>query len=912
LQRVFRLISHHPWLVLCGVFLVTVLAAAPLVDLPNQRLRIAVDMSTNRLLPQDQEGRAFYDYVRKAFGSDETMVVALSADDVFTHDVLSRISRIAERLARVEGVHHVVAITNVANVRGNEDGIDIRPFVKDIPTDPAALAALKAEALGNPIYAGNLVSKDARTAAIVVEFLDFKDSDFIDKGIDDQIDTIAREEAGPVEVYVTGGPHLKVAQIRYQLGDLRVSLPLMIAALAVVLGLSFRTLRGVVLPLVAVIVALVWTLGFEAWLGNELTITTLLVPPMLMILGVAYSVHVISEYYDIMREDRTATSGHVVERSLEGVFLAAVLTAGTTAAGFLSEVLTPIEAIQDFGYMAVVGVIFTFLVSLTLTPALLAILPRPRRLASTEEVTEDSLFGRVMLRLAEFNLRNKRAVFWFWGAVSALSILAATQLTVGNESLRFLPEQARPRLDFDAVNQKLNGANAFQVVVQADDPATFKQPDNLRALESLQQWLGEQKEIGGSTGLVDFVKLLNRAFHENDPAHLAVPETDRLTGQLLFLGASDELEGYVDARYQLTNIQVRTTVYDTELVIALVKRIEARLTQLPPHLHGKVTGNSILMTQVVDNLIWGQVQSIIGALVMIYALLCVMFLSLRMGIVALIPNVIPVAVYFGALGLTGITLNFATSIIAPMALGVAIDDTIHYFARFNTEAKRLADERQATINVLRIVGRPVLYSTFSLCVGFLMFSYSDLLSYRQVGGMAAFTLGFSLLVEMTLTPALCAGLRIVTLWDTLTLDLGANPQDAIPLFRGLRTWECRVVALMASLRSIPEGQSLMRVGETDREMYVIVDGSLSVWKEGPAGRILLRTSERGDVIGDVGLFTGERSANVDVSKEVRLLRFTPNNLQRLQRRWPRIASTVMRNLNEILARRLSDLTDRLR
>jgi hydrophobe/amphiphile efflux-3 (HAE3) family protein len=906
------LISHRPWLVLCAILSLTILAAAPLVDLEHRRLRLEVDMSTNRLLPENQPGRTFYDYVRKAFGSDETMVVALSADDVFTHDVLSRIASLSERLTRVEGVHHVVAITNVANVRGTEDGIDVRPFVKDIPTDPEALAALKREALENPIYAGNLISKDAKTAAIIIEFLDFRDSDFIDKGIDDEIDRIAREEAGPVEVYVTGGPHLKVAQVRYQLGDLRTSLPMMIAALAVVLGLSFRTLRGVVLPLVAVTVALIWTLGFEAWLGNELTITTLLVPPMLMILGVAYSVHVISEYYDIMREDRSLSSADVVNHSLNGVFLAAVLTGGTTAAGFLSEVLTPIEAIQDFGYMAVVGVTFTFLVSLTLTPALLSVLGRPRRLARSEAVEAESFFGRLMLRLAEFNLRNKRRVFLFWGAVSVLSILAATQLVVGNESLRFLPEHARQRLDFDAVNQKLDGANAFQVVVQADGDANFKQPENLRALESLQQWLNDQKEIGGSTGLVDFVKLLNRAFHENDPAYLAVPDTERLTGQILFLGASDELEGYVDARYQLTNIQVRSTVYDTELVIALVHRIEERLKQLPPQLHGQVTGNSILMTQVVDNLIWGQVQSIIGALVMIYALLCVMFLSLRMGAVALIPNVIPVAVYFGALGLTGITLNFATSIIAPMALGVAIDDTIHYFARFNTEAKRLADEKRATISVLRSVGRPVLYSTLSLCVGFLMFSWSDLLSYRQVGGMAAFTLGFSLLVEMTLTPALCTGLRIVTLWDTLTLDLGSDPQLAIPLFRGLSKAQCRIVALMASLRSVAAGNPLMRVGETDREMYVIVDGALRVWKEGPTGPIDLRTSERGDVIGDVGLFTGERSANVDVAKDARLLRFTPNNLQRLRRRYPRIASTVMRNLNEILARRLSDLTDRLR
>jgi predicted RND superfamily exporter protein len=122
--------------------------------------------------------------VRKAFGSDETMVVALAADDIFTHDVLSRIATLVERLSRLPNVHHVSAITNVANVKGTEDGIDVRPFVEEIPTDSAALAALRAEAMANPIYAGNLVSKDGKTAAIVIEFLDFKDTDFIDKGID--------------------------------------------------------------------------------------------------------------------------------------------------------------------------------------------------------------------------------------------------------------------------------------------------------------------------------------------------------------------------------------------------------------------------------------------------------------------------------------------------------------------------------------------------------------------------------------------------------------------------------------------------------------------------------------------------------------------------------------------------------
>jgi hydrophobe/amphiphile efflux-3 (HAE3) family protein len=912
LDRFFRVIAGRPWLVLAAVLGITLVLAYPLVDWEQRKLRLHIDMSTNRLLPEDDEGRKFYDYVRKAFGSDETMVVAVSADDIFTHEALSRVKRIAERAARVEGVHHVVAITNAANVRGSEDGIDVRPFLKEIPTDPAELADLKRQALANPIYAGNLISRDGRTAAIVVQFLNFSDADFIQRGIDDEIQRIAVEESGGNPVWVTGGPHLKVAQVRYQLGDLARAMPLIVLALAAVLAISFRTVRGVVLPVLAVAVSLLWTLGFSAWLGKPLTIVTVLVPPMLLILGVAYSVHVVSEYYDVMREDRRSSSPVVVAHALKLVWLAVVLTGLTTAAGFLSNALSPIRAIREFGWLSVAGVLATVVVTLTLTPALLSVLGRPRRLARSE-VAEHGRFGRLMVWLAAFDLRNRRAIFVVWGIITAVSLLAATRLVVGNESLRFLPATSKQRLDFSAVNTHLEGANGFQVVIKAEGDANFKQPENLRALESIQEWLESQPEIGGTTGLVDFVKLLNRAFHADDPAKLAVPETERMTGQLLFLGASDELEGYVDARYQLTNIAVRARVFDTELIASLERRIQRKLdAELPPGLKGRVTGNTVLMGRVVDDLIRGQITSILGSLVLIYGLLWLMFLSWRLGLVALIPNVIPVAVYFGALGATGITLNFATSIIAPMALGVAVDDTIHYFSRFNSEAKRLANEERATISVLRSVGRPVLYSTISLCVGFLMLANSDLLSYRQVGGMGAFTLGFSLLVEMTLTPALCSGLRIVTLWDTLTLDLGADPQIAIPLFKGLSKAQCRIVALMANLRTVPAGTQLMHVGDAEQEMYVIVDGKLRIWKEGEHGPIDLRSCSRGDVVGEVGLFSGERSANADVAEDARLLRFTPNNLQRLRRRYPRIAATVLRNLNEILAQRLSSLTDRLR
>jgi hypothetical protein len=247
-----------------------------------------------------------------------------------------------------------------------------------------------------------------------------------------------------------------------------------------------------------------------------------------------------------------------------------------------------------------------------------------------------------------------------------------------------------------------------------------------------------------------------------------------------------------------------------------------------------------------------------------------------------------------------------------MALGVAIDDTIHYFARFNQDAKRFANERLATISALRAVGRPVTYTSIAICLGFLVLTTSELRTFIEVGALGAFTLAFAWLVDVTLTPALCSGLRVVTLWDTLTLDLGHSPNTSIPLFKGLSNAQARILALMASLRRVPAGQRLIRMGDEGRELWVIIDGKLRVSVPRGEGEIELGTYTRGEVIGEIGLFGQRRSAHVDVVEDSRLLRLTPGNLARLGRRYPRIATQVLTNLSEVLAERLVKTTSRLR
>jgi hypothetical protein len=343
----------------------------------------------------------------------------------------------------------------------------------------------------------------------------------------------------------------------------------------------------------------------------------------------------------------------------------------------------------------------------------------------------------------------------------------------------------------------------------------------------------------------------------------------------------------------------------------LVDRINERLGQVPEHITATVTGNPVLIDATLSEIVVGQAMSIGLALVIVYAILALMFTSMRIGLVALVPNILPVAVYFGSLGFFGITLNPSTSLIAPMVLGIAIDDTVHYFARFSREVRRYADDRKATIAALKTVGRPVTYTTVGLCLGFLVLTTSDLGMTAQVGIMASYSLAVAWLCDFLLTPALCSSVRITTLWDVLTLDLGEDPHKSIPLLNGLRKSQARIVAIMSRVVEMPSGRRIIRLGDKGSEMYVVIEGKLKATIEGENGPVDVATYTRGDVVGEAGLFHENRTANVDTLEDSRLLCLTQHNLERLGKRYPYIATKVYRNLNRILATRLYRTTHRL-
>jgi len=216
------------------------------------------------------------------------------------------------------------------------------------------------------------------------------------------------------------------------------------------------------------------------------------------------------------------------------------------------------------------------------------------------------------------------------------------------------------------------------------------------------------------------------------------------------------------------------------------------------------------------------------------------------------------------------------------------------------------------VRSLVAAGRPVTFAMHALCVGFAVLATSPLGDLRWLGLTATAALLVAWLCAFVLAPALCAELQVVTLWDTLSLNLGASPQGAFPLLRDLSTAQCRFVAQHGTLRRVPAGQPLLRSGDEGREMFLVIDGALEASIETPAGREVINRFRRGDVVGEVGYYTRKHSAELDVVERARLLRLTERGLARLERRAPRISAVLYRNLARILAARVAETTARIR
>jgi predicted RND superfamily exporter protein len=746
-----RWLARAPRTWLLAFLALTAGVALQLWDFTAGAPRLRVETTIERLIPEHDEERRFFDGFRERFGSDEFVLVVLVADDVLSAENLERLRRVTERVGALDGIQRVVSLTNAIDVRAAPDGVRVEPFLEAKSQDAAAL---RARVLANPVVAGSLVAYDGGAAAVLVQPEPMSELEFRRLGLDRTIERIAREEADGAEIVVGGAPPLKATTSRLVLRDAIVSTACGIAITGLVGVFAFRSVWGALLPLLCVVSGQLFALGGLAFTGRPLSLVTAVIPPVVNAVGIAYGMHLVAELEEMRRQGLTGAAA--TWAALERVAAPVLLCALTTVAGFLSLCTSSLAAIREFGLFCALGTTACMAAALWALPCWLAIAPPGFRRRSRR--SRESKLPELAARVARFDLRHRGAILAASAGLVALSLFGMTRIEVSTSLIHNLAADHPLRLAYARIDERLDGSSLLHVMLEGEGEGAFHRPEQLRRVEELQRWLAEQPEVGHTLSIADWVGLIHRAVNGDDPSAQRIPDSERLVDQLFYFFWDEQLERLVDDDFSAVSIQVRVHSTTSAGFAALIERIEARLAELPPGLDGRITGSTVLIVRAVDDIARSQALSLATGLFSIGGLLVLYFRSVRVGLLALIPNALPVVAYFGALGLFGVTLNPTTALVACLVLGVAVDDTLHNLARFQRYVRKGLPPDEAAVEALRSVARPIALTALVLCGALLSLGTSELRHQVEFGVLGSGTLLLAAILDATLTPVLASRL----------------------------------------------------------------------------------------------------------------------------------------------------------
>lgn len=908
MQALIQWIARHPFRIVIGTLLLSLGALLLCFDPITLQPRLQIDPSIEHLLPAGDADREVFDRVRQNFGDGDAIIVAVRFGQVLTRQNLAKIAQLTQQYKELPDVSSVLSLATAPNLLAQGNDLEVSSFTEQAARDPALIAGFARQIAANPLYRGTLLSADGGTASFAILLNQVSEQDFLRRHYPDLIRQLTREVAGDAEVWITGTPVGRAATTTALINTIKFTIPAVFIVILLLLLVAYRSLRSMLTAAVTVGVALLWTMAAAAVLEMPINLVTAIVPPLVITLGLSYSIYLLAAYFSAHQQKNLKTSAERTAWLIGRAGIGLALSAGTTVASFMALLLNALPAIKHFAILASIGSAFGVLLSLTFMPSMLALVGG----GSGKKPLGEIKFAHWAKTLAAFDLKWQSWIVAIALILIPLDLIFATRIHAGSEYIRSFDEQSQVRRDFEAINSAFNGANLISVLIETHVADALTDPDRVRDIEALQKWLAQQPEVGSVVSYVDHLKLINQSLNNNNPEFFRIPNDAAAIKQLLVFGGGDQIKSVIDARFQTALLSVRINVDASVPIAELVKRIEEKLAALPPPLNAHVTGSPVLATRTVNEIAAGQLESITLATLGIWLLLTFMFTSARAGFIALLPTVVPVAIYFGTLGLFNISLSPTTCLIACIVIGIAVDDTIQFLARFNADAHETASESSAVKSALATVLRPITLSTIALCLGFLVFTGSELKTQVQFGLLSAFTLFLAWIMNITLTPALSSRLRIVTFWDLLRLDLGQSPQHTIPLFSGLSLRQARVFALMSKMENVQEGARLIQQGDLARDIFVVVDGTLEASVENHDGRKVLSTMGRGAVMGEAGYFGQRRTANVDAVTAARVLRFNSQDLERLRLRYPWIAATIFRNLNRVQAERIARMTSMLK
>ena len=708
----------------------------------NEIRSLKIDADILRSLPDDDPDARLLKKIGKNFGGNNMGVIILETDNIYQTSVLEHIQLLTDTLANIDGITTVSSLTNIINIKGGDYGIEIGKLVDEyeIPESPKDFQILRNNILNNEMYKGSIVSEDETSTLIIFNLDNNSDVNAIAKNVIQKTEELNL----PEKLYYIGSPMLLTYISDLMRDDLTNLLPLAFLVIAFILFLSFRSISGVLLPLLIAIVAIVWSLGSMAFLDIKMSMISNNIPIILLAIGSAYTIHVINRINKVSQ----SKEADVIATALAFVLIPLILAALTTIIGFVSFIFGAyLNMIVDFGIFTALGTLFASLLSIFFVPAILEVVNYKGKKNIKQK--EHSYITNYFLKpINALLIKRPKTILIFWMVLIAISIVGMSSIKRSVDIQEYFKKNNPTRLAEKIMIEKFGGTKPIFVHFKGN----MQSPKVLKTMIKTSEHMEKSPDVHTSMSIAKLIAEINL----NITNTRGIPNKSEQIEQLWFLLEGNEvLNRFVNEDLTEGIIISKFKSPDNESKKEFAKYMRAFIaTNSSKDCEIEITGMPFVDITMDQSLINSQIGSILIAILFVIILVGIILRSWISGLYASIPIIATIMLLFGFMGLTGISLNIATVLVASVALGIGIDYSIHIISHFNESYKKSQDLYASIQESILISGNAIIINVISVSAGFLILVFSEMVPLQYFGLLIALSMVSSCLGALTLLPSI--------------------------------------------------------------------------------------------------------------------------------------------------------------
>ncbi|MBU3917149.1 MMPL family transporter, partial [bacterium] len=716
---------------------------------------------------------------KRQFGSDTSVVIALKPVEIFNQEFLITLKSLHTELEeKVPYVDEVTSLINITAIRGESGELIIEDLFETWPETKEDIQRIKEYVFNHPDYVNNIISKDGVYTLILVRADVFMDENGKESARPDEKteltnaqnnqivnkvnEIVKKYQSDKVQIFITGGPVIDKLHVDVIGATVRKTIGISIICVFFLLFMVFRRLSGVVIPLLIVLLSLVTTFGIMSMVGIPIRVTSQAFPPIVLAAGICDAVHLFSIFYQRLKitQDKRQSIVHAIKHS----GLAMIFTTLTTAGGFLSFYFADLKGISEMGISAAIGVLCALIYTFLLVPSLIAVLPIKMKSQPEKQSTKKPGWEKLLEVLATFSVTRPYFVLIPTVLIIIVSSIGASNLKFSFNMIKWFPEEMKVDAHNTIIEENFKSSATLEIIIDTEKENGLLDPKVMNAIEAAQKYAESIQtgpvKVGKTNSIVNSLKLINKVLNNDQPTFYEIPQNKKAIAQEMILFENsgwDNLEESVDSQFSKARITIGVPTVNSVNYVPFGNQIKIEMEKIFSGIAKvSLTGNVDIGARNILGLMKSLSESYLLAFVIIGVLMIFLLGSVRIGLVSMIPNFLPILMTLGLMGFLNIPITMFSVLLGGIALGLAVDDTIHFLHNF----KRCFDSNNSiitsVIETIRTTGRALFFTSVVMSIGFASYLVADMNILVTFGVIISLTVALAFLADMTVTPALVA------------------------------------------------------------------------------------------------------------------------------------------------------------